>query len=208
MDNQLVDKPTLINRALVLHLGEAPVYSIDAEDDLSGSCDAAWDEAISHCFGLHDWSFARRTQKLNRLANRPENGWEYGFQLPGDRIGPPQKLLRSIHPETPLRNYILEAGNVYANEPDVWGRCKVLVDPEYWPVDWRVAFLMALGSALAKPVIEDEQLEETLRIKAFGTPSQEGTGGAFGRLIAQDRAAAPVGSSPWADDPLTSARWS
>ncbi|WP_337238175.1 hypothetical protein, partial [Salmonella enterica] len=85
--------------------------------------------------------------------------------------------------------------------PDVWGRCKVLVDPEYWPVDWRVAFLMALGSALAKPVIEDEQLEETLRIKAFGTPSQEGTGGAFGRLIAQDRAAAPVGSSPWADDP-------
>lgn len=208
MDNQLVDKPTLINRALVLHLGEQPVYSIGGEDDLSGSCDAAWDEAISHCFGIHDWSFARRTQKLNRLVSRPENGWEYGFQLPGDRIGPPQKLLRSIYPETPLRNYVLEAGNVYANEPDVWGRCKVFVDPQYWPVDWRVAFLIALGSALAKPVIEDEQLEETLRVKAFGTSSQEGTGGAFGRLIAQDRAAAPVASSPWADDPLTSARWS
>ncbi|HHV66228.1 MAG TPA: hypothetical protein GXX48_01075 [Ochrobactrum intermedium] len=207
MENQLVDKPTLINRALVLHLGESAIYSIDAEDDLSGSCDAAWDATIAHCFGLHDWTFARRTQKLDRLADRPENGWAYGFALPGDRIGPPQKLLRSIQPETPLRDYTLEAGNVYANEPSVWGRCKVLVDPEYWPIDWRVAFVIALGAALAKPVSEDGDLEQTLRVEAFGTPSQEGTGGAFGRLIAQDRAAAPMPRSPWSDDPLTSARW-
>ncbi|MDH7785079.1 hypothetical protein QBD01_001079 [Ochrobactrum sp. 19YEA23] len=207
MENQLVDKPTLINRALVLHLGESAIYSIDAEDDLSGSCDAAWDEVISHCFGLHDWSFARRTTKLVKISATPENGWEYGFELPGDRIGPPQKLLRSIRPETPLRDYDIEAGNVYANEPHVWGRCKVLVDPEYWPVDWRVAFLIALGSALAKAVNEDTETAEELRVKAFGTPSQEGTGGAFGRLIAQDRAAAPMPRSPWEFDPLTSARW-
>ncbi|MRN49806.1 hypothetical protein GJU94_08160 [Brucella sp. 10RB9214] len=77
----------------------------------------------------------------------------------------------------------------------------------YWPIDWRVAFVIALGAALAKPVSEDGDLEQTLRVEAFGTPSQEGTGGAFGRLIAQDRAAAPMPRSPWSDDPLTSARW-
>lgn len=207
MNSQTVDKPTLINRALVLHLGEDPIYSIDAEDDLSASCDAAWDQAIAHCFGIHDWTFSRRTKKLTRMADQPENGWQYGFPLPGDRVGSPQKLLRSVQPETPLRNFVLEAGNVYANEPEVWARCKVLVDPQHWSIDWQVAFVIALGSALAKPVCEDVQLQQDLAAQAFGTPSQGETGGIFGRLIAQDRAAAPLGSNLWASDPLTSARW-
>ncbi|YBV97530.1 hypothetical protein M1D80_11815 [Phyllobacteriaceae bacterium JZ32] len=204
---QTVDKATVVNWALP-KLGLAPVYTIDSETELGGTVDLIWPHVIAECFSVHDWSFCRRTVKLDRHARAPENGWRYGFDLPGDRIGEPLKVLRCAGArEEILRNYTLEGGSLYADEPYAWARCRLAVEPETWDIGFRSVFVIALASALAVPLIQDKDLADTLYAEAFGTPSQGGTGGKFGRLIAQNRASEPLGSPMLRDDPLTSARW-
>jgi len=61
---------------------------------------------------------------------------------------------------------------------------------------------------LAVPLLQDLELAAEKWAQAFGTRSEGGSGGLFGRLIAQDRAAAPLGSNILANDPLTAGRFS
>ncbi|RIY03262.1 hypothetical protein D3218_00355 [Aureimonas flava] len=205
--SQPIDKATIVNRALG-RLGQAPVFSLDGENHVTGHVDGVWDDVVAECFGLHDWSFCRRTTKLTRLAVEPGNGWSYGFALPGDRIGEPLLVLAAVAPaEHVLRDFSIEAGVLYARAANVWARCKVAVDPEAWDIGFRGAFVTALASALAVPMQSDQGLQDDLRAQAFGTPSQGGTGGQFGRLVAQNRAGSPVGSPFLRGDPLTDARW-
>lgn len=206
--DQPIDKATIVNRALT-KLGQAPTFSLDDESFTSGHIDAVWPDVVAHCFSLHDWSFCRRTARLTRLAAAPENGWAYGFELPGDRIGEPLKVLSAAgHSEAVLRDFTLEEGNLYANEPNVWARCKVAVAPAIWDTGFTAAFVLALAAALAIPLQSDPDLASQFFQEAFGTPSQGGSGGMFGRLIAQNRAGAPMASPFTRGDPLTDARWS
>lgn len=208
MPDQAIDKATIVNWALA-DLGQPANFSIDAETRLGGIVDRVWPRAVDHCFYLADWSFARRTNKLSRQAAEPENGWRYGFDLPGDRLGEPLKAMRSIvrSQGEPLRNYDIEGDTLFADEPDVWTRCKVYRDPLAWDPGFRTCFVTALAGYLAVPVLQNEDLRDTYMKAAFGTPSEGGAGGSFGRLVAQHRAGKPVGSPLLAADPLTAARW-
>lgn len=205
-DGQTIDKPTLVNRALA-EIGQPPKYSTDGETAFGQVVELVWPRVIDKCFGLHDWSFCRRTLKLARHAAKPANGWTYGFDLPGDRIGPPLKVLRSADERDVLRHYDIEAGALYAHEKDLWARCKVALSPEAWDAGFRDAFVTALAAELAVPMTQDIELRNDLRREAFGTPSEGMAGGKFGRIIAQDLAGQPVGSPLLRDDPLTSARY-
>lgn len=208
MDNQTIDKATVVNMALIGRLGMPGNYSIDGETELGGSVDVVWPLAVAQCFSLHDWNFCRRTSKLARHSAAPDNGWRYGFDLKGDRIGDPLKLLKQAgENEALLRNFTIEGGSVYANEPDVWSRDKVAVDPKYWDSGFLVGFVIVFGAYLAVPVLQDTKMRDDGLTEAFGTPSQGGGGGYFGRLLAQNRASEPVGSPLLRNDPLTDARW-
>lgn len=202
---QTIDKPTLVNWALT-EIGLPASYSTDGETSFGGQVDRVWQRVLDRCFGLHDWSFCRRTLKLVRHAAKPANGWPYGFDLPGDRIGPPLKVLCSADERDVLRHYDIEGDAVFARQKDVWARCKVALAPDAWDGGFRDAFVTALAAELAVPTMQDIELRNELRRDAFGTASEGMTGGKFGRLIAQDRAGAGVGSPLLRDDPLTAAR--
>jgi len=205
---QEMNKVSLINRALMLQLGNPAVYSIGGNDPMNAACDAAWDETLYACFSLHDWSFARRTLKLVRLADAPENGFEYGFQLPGNRLGQVLKVMSDPrNAQALVRDYTIEGDVLTCDVIDVWARVKLLVEPEHWDGAFTAAFVVALGAKLAIALTQDEELAAQKTAEAFGTPSQGGTGGLFGRLIAQDRAAEPMAVPLYWQDPLTQARW-
>ncbi|WP_062203485.1 hypothetical protein [Aureimonas sp. AU12] len=205
---QHIDKATIVNRALV-RIGQAPSFSLDDENFANGSIDGIWPDCVARCFSLHDWTFARRTRRLTRVAGENESGWPYAFDLPGDRLGPPLKILRAVFPQDAvIRDYAIEGNQLYASEPEVWARCKVDVDPAAWDAAFRSAFITALAARLAVPMQQDEGLASELEAMAFGSPAQGGTGGEFGRLIAQDRAAGPISSPLLRNDPLTEARYS
>lgn len=201
-----ITKIDIINRALV-GIGAGVVFSIDDDSDLSAQISLAWDQLVDFAFGMHDWTFCRKTFKLTRHAETPENGWQYGFDLPGNKIGDPLKLMAAAgQSPAPLRNFDLEGFSVYTCEPNVWARCRVFVDPDYWDPAFRASFVRALEGEFCIPVFQDEKLRDQKLTEAFGTPSREMTGGMFGRLIAQNRGSAPVGSPLLDDDPLTAVR--
>ena len=199
---------TLANRALS-RLGQAPTFSLDSADKRAAKIHMAWRDCLDRCFALHDWSWARRTTRLPRRAECPANGWAYGFDLPGDRIGDPLKVMHCpTGPHSPLRDFDIEGGVLYANVPDVWVRLRVEVDPAFWDPGFRSAFVVAFAAFLAVPLQQDADLEAQLFATAFGTSAQGQAGGLFGRLISQNRAGSPVGSPLLRGDPLTDARYS
>lgn len=203
-----IDKATIINWALT-DIGAGPMFSVDDDGDLAYQIENVWQAVVDRTFGMHDWTFARQTYRNTRHADRPENGWSYGFDLPGNRIGNPLKIMdQAGHSPRPLRNFTIEAGKLYCEAPETWSLVKVAVDPDTWLPEWRAAFVVALGAYLAVPVWQDKDLRADMLVEAFGTASREGTGGLFGRLMAQDKASNPIGSPQANDDPLTNARYS
>lgn len=205
MESQIT-QATLVNQALI-DLGQSPNFSIDQNTGIGGIVDIVWPGVVDETFGLHDWTFCRKTFKLNRHANAPQSGWKYAFDLPGNKVGDPLAILRDARRNDVLREYYLEGFEVHCDVAEIWARCRVLIDPRYWDPAFRAAFRKALAAELAVPVLQDIDLKNELRKEAFGTPSEGETGGKFGRLIAQNRAASPIGAPLYENDPLTTARW-
>ncbi|CDZ67633.1 Hypothetical protein NGAL_HAMBI2605_59140 [Neorhizobium galegae bv. orientalis] len=202
-----IDKATIINWALT-DIGAGPMFSIDDDSDLAEQIENTWQPVIDRTFGMHDWSFARKTFRNQRHAVTPDNGWGYGFDLPGGRIGNPLKIMDDARRRTPVRDFTIEEGKLYCDREDTWSLCKVEVDPDTWPPEWRGAFVIALGGYLAVPVWQDTDMRSDKLVEAFGTASRDGTGGLFGRLMAQDKASNPVGEPQAQEDVLTNARHS
>lgn len=204
-----IDKATIINWALT-DIGVGPMFSTDDDSDMAAQIENCWQPVVDRTFGLqHDWSHALKTFRNQRHAATPENGWRYGFDLPGNRIGNPVKIMdQAGRSPRPLRHFTIEEGKLFCDEPETWSTVKVYVDPDYWPPEWRAAFVVALGAYLCIPIWQDADLKNDMLAEAFGTPSQSGTGGMFGRLMAQDKASRPVGEPQELDNPLTNARYS
>lgn len=188
-----IDKAMIVNWALV-ELGLAPNFSIDTETKLGALVDMFWPRAEARCFGLHDWTFCRQTFSLQRQLATPNNGWTYGYDLPGGIFGPPLKLTSDARCEAPLRNFTIEGKTVFTHEPTVFARCKVALAPASWPPQFADGFATLLSSYLAIPLTQDPELKADKEAAAIGTPSTGGAGGILGRYMAQDRAAAPIGS--------------
>lgn len=201
------DEATIINSALT-EIGAGPMFSIDDDSDLAEQIQYCWRTVVDRTFGLAYWTFARKTFRNTRLAATPENGFRYGFSLPGGRIGQPLKYSSDARCRSPIRDFTLEAGQFFCDQPDTWSLCRVYVAPENWQPEWRAAFILALEGYLSVPVWQDRQMRDDLLAEAFGTPSQGGAGGVFGRLIAQDVASQPTGEPQTLDDPLSGARFS
>ncbi|WP_057465811.1 hypothetical protein [Pseudovibrio sp. POLY-S9] len=205
MVEPVIDKTAIVNWALT-EIGVGAQFSLDDDSDLSVQVRNTWQRCVEHCFSLTNWSFARRTFKLSRLADTPNNGWGYGFLLPGDKNGPPLRVLSQAgaKPRT-LRSYDIEGRAVFADIPEVWALCKIHLKPDEWDPAFRSGFVVALSGFLAVPVKQDKNLAKEFLERAFGTKSEKGGGGVLGRLADQDAASAPTGQGFLDEDPLTEA---
>lgn len=192
-------------QAAQIELGLPPRYSLDDVTDFGAAVDIQFPRCIARCFGLHDWPFCRLTDKPARLSETPVNGFRYGFQLRGDRLGPPLKTSSDPRCRQPVRDILIEGDVLYCNEALIYTRCKVKRDPRDWDDQFADIFSVALASMLAIPVKQDADLAEMLHERAFGPRRQGLTGGLFGRLIAQHVAGEPIGENLYENDPLTSA---
>lgn len=205
-DETELTKAMVVNWALV-ELGMSPTFTTDDATTLGGVVDIFWPRCEAICFGLHDWTFNRKTFLLTRQAETPVTGYAYGFDLPGGRLGEPRKFLSDPRRETPVRDTRIEANTVFADEPVLYAVCTVRVAVSAWDPMFADAFAVALAAQLAVPLLQDVEMAGDKEQLAFGDRRQAGTGGRFGRLIAQNLAAHPKGSPFLREDPLTAARW-
>ena len=201
------DEATIINYALT-DIGAGPMFSVDDDSELAETIAHVWPRVVDQAFGMHDWSFCTLTRKNIRHASVPDNGFRHGFDLPGGRIGNPLVIKDSARSRSPIRDFTIEGGKLYCDCAETWSVCKFYVDPMTWPPEWRAAFVKLLGGFLAVPVWQDTDMRDDYVSEAIGTPSQGGSGGMFGRLMAQDKASKPVGDAQSMDDPLSNARYS
>lgn len=197
MANQTIERPTLINMALN-QLGQPSrfISSNDvgsSEDPFSGDVDRAYQLCLDKCFSQHAWSFLNTRSNLSRHATQPDTGYRYRFDLPGDSLGPVNGFFVPGC-DQPIRDFCIEGVTVDCNEMYVVARYKAALEPQYWDGGFRHAFVVALAGMLAVPVNQDLEMRDYYLTQAFGTRSEQGSGGLFGRLIAQDRAQQPVGA--------------
>ena len=206
MADSVLSKEIIVNWARA-DLGLAPKFDFSDESEFGQLVAVFWPRCEARAIALHDWTFCRLTRRCTRQVATPENGWAHAHDLPGDRIGPPLKLLSDPQANIPLRNFDIEGNTVFSREPVVYARCKVRVAPEAWPAEWADAFAKLLASYFAVPLLQDTDIAAQREYEAVGRPSEGGTGGIFGRLIAQDRAGQPLGQPLTDADPLSAARW-
>ena len=82
-----IERPTktsIINAALAT-LGQEPIVSLDDETSFQSSVKfalAKFDILYREFLAEHDWNCARKTAKLNQLAESNKKGWQYCYALP------------------------------------------------------------------------------------------------------------------------------
>lgn len=213
-----VDHLKIMNNALA-RIGAGAIMAEDEDSDLAAQVVAVYFDRLDAILGMHPWTFAGKTYKLDRLSETANNdfvaadgkfmnGWRHGFALPGTRIGHPRRILDDPRrPDSPCRDFLIEGVNLYADRDSLWATVTVRADPAAWSPGFRLAVTVATAADLCVPVTHDATLAEKLRAEAEGSPSEGGRGGLIGRAMGKDAAASPAKAPLWGD-PLTLARLS
>jgi len=185
------DELDLINAALA-RLAGGVVLHLDEETSLAALTRRAYDTVTDAVLSRHRWQHLSKTAPLQRLADRPVDGYAYAYQPPADAITPPLALYADpARRDSALRDYAIEGREIHANVAALWGTFGRRLSPDQWTPALRVTMIAALAAELAVPVCDDRDMAATLRAEAFGPAQMQGTGGLFAQAIQADHAAAP-----------------
>lgn len=199
-------------------IGAGDITSFDEETELAEQVQKVYFPRLDAIFGVHFWSFAGRTFKLDGLAPIAENGydtaakvfvngWRYGFAMPGGRLSAPRRvMIDPRRPDDPFRDYAIEENAIYTDRAPLWAAFTVRADPLAWSPAFRLAVITICAADLCVPITHDRALAADLIVKGMGTPEENGRGGQLGQAIAKDISGAPI-ASPLRHDPLSDARW-
>ena len=199
-----LDPLILCNRACA-RVGLDPFQTLD--DDLPGgqSAGLVYAGLIDFLLGLYPWSWARTTRRLSRLTNvHAFAGFSYVFQLPGDRLNPPEKITTSpADPDAVVTNFVLEDDRLHANEPDLYARIAYAVPPSRWSSSFVEAATLALGAELIMAIAANEKKRDALRKDVYGSAQEQMRGGLIGVAIQADAYGSPSRRLRTERNPLT-----
>lgn len=113
-------KLALYNKAL-RHLGERKLASLSENCEPRRVLDDIWDgEAVEYCLEQGLWRFARRTVEAEYAPSiEPSFGYSRAFSLPDDWVRPMEVCLDAYF-RTPLEEYNIEAGYIYADHDTLY----------------------------------------------------------------------------------------
>jgi hypothetical protein len=203
----------IANMALTTELGEAPLQTFDDATHAGTAVKQTYARVINALLANYPWSFAKTLAPLTLLATTPQsdgrliNGWRYAYQLPADRLGAPLRAIVDPRcPDDPLKLYAIANDRLFADRAPLWVQYQARVDPSSWPAYFVDAAVACLAANLVMPISGNSGLLESKERKAWGTPEENGRGGALGAAIRSDARGNPS-PSLLARDPLTSARY-
>lgn len=189
----MVTRNDLVNRAsLRLGLGDA-----QTELPENAARYACYDGVVDDLLSRHLWRHNRRTRQLTRLNKVPDHYWKFAFQLPGDMLGDPRAAFDAASCNRPFTGWELvydESGParvLVTDEVAVWLRYCIRSPESIWPGYFQNLAVLATMAELALSEREDKGLHDTLYVKCFGTPSEQGAGGLFAQCCVKDGQSSP-----------------
>lgn len=184
-------------------IGHTPIEDFSEETIGGESCQLIYDGTLEMCLDAYPWTWAQSAVQLTKTAEVSKLGHLYVYQMPGDRIGGPQRLLDDITDEkSTVTLFALEVDRIHASVDPLYGVFKIKPDPSIWPGAFREVFVTALASRFAVAIAADKGLADSLWVEAFGNMSEQMRGGLMGAAIRADSRASPVRSLPHDQNPF------
>jgi len=134
------------SNALIL-LGDDPISSFDEEGAGSRVAKNFYETSLRAILAEYVWSFAKKKIKLNRLVEKPLNGYEYMFQIPTDHI-------RTLTVK-PITDYEIVDDKIYTDAKDLDLDYIYRVDESFFPPMFREALELYFAAKWAIPVTEN-----------------------------------------------------
>lgn len=194
----------LVNAARA-HLGCQPIASF-AETTIGGvEALALYNAKRDFLLAAYPWQFTRQLTPLSRLDGpAPDSGYAYAYQLPSDRLGPPERLHVSARDrDSTLTDFAAIGDQIHCDAETLFATIHMRLSPLGWPAAFREAARVALAADLALSIMSDRNAHEALYRVAFGTPSEQGQGGLVRLAITQDARTAPVKRINTGRNPMT-----
>jgi hypothetical protein len=195
---------SIVNRACA-RIGIDPIESF--ADEFAGTkAGQIYDALVEFSLGVYGFSWGQKMVALSRLSAVSQLGYDYVYQLPGDRLGPPLRIsddAAAVHPD--FARYTLSADQVHADAEALYALIKFKPDPALWSSSFAEAVTLALAGDLAFMFADDATTRAQFREDAFGAPQEEYRGGAMGAAIKEDARATPPRRLPQGRDPFSMA---
>ncbi len=170
----------------LLKIGEAAISSFDDDTETSSTCGALYPDFFKYCLSLHNWNFTRKKVQLARLTDVPLNEWKYAYQLPSDLL-----KLNAVYTSDgvgvePTTTYDIFYKQVYFNDAECFIDYNALITEADCP-PWFIEFLgTAFAAELSIPITNQEQIHQSMMLKAYGPPQDNGRGGLLGTCMRID----------------------
>lgn len=179
----------ICNRALLL-LGTKKVQSItgDLTDYRAQLCQELYALKREEWLTEHPWRFNMEQAQLTKDATAPVKEWANRFELPDDGItNEPYAVFNTSGVDaTPLAATARwEVFNefLHTNDTEIWIDYQIDVKEKFWPVWFQKFCIFDLASELAFPITDQQNVADNWAVRARGTPSENGQGGAFGQAM-------------------------
>jgi len=170
-------------------------------------CSRMYSLVVGNLFSRHPWSFVNVQRQLAIDADKtPDFGRTSAWRLPSNLLAGPFAVYADGDLQNPVSDYDLQGDYIHADYTRVDILYRAAPTPDIWPEYFRTLATVALMARLAKPIVDNTELQTELRIEAFGDANAEGSGGLFRDAKRLDAQTKPIKSLIQNGDPLTTAR--
>lgn len=177
---------SICSRALML-LGAGSISSFDEGTDRAQIVSVAYPGLRDALLSKYAWDFLKVKKKLTRDASNPIGQWAYSYIIPGEAIaGAPAAVFFNTQGKLAASCFEIVGRRLYTDEAEVWVD-QVEQKPESeWPAYFQQAVVYALCAEIAFAITDQAGVADHWQAKAFGSPSENGLGGAYGDAMTLD----------------------
>lgn len=195
----------ICSRALML-LGAGAISSFEDATDRAKIVKVAYPGLRDDLISKHPWRWRMRKKELTRDAVAPIGEWKYSYIIPGEAMaGAPHALFYGPTGRLGQADYEIFERRVLTNHERVLIDIVVDGSEGTWPPYFQQLVVYALCAEIAFPITDQSGLAEYWYTRAFGTPSEEGRGGAYATATTID--AQGQGNIGFQSDAFTEARF-
>lgn len=175
---------SICSRALVT-LGANPISSFN-EGDTGRICSNVYPGLRDGILSRFPWRFIMTKKSLTRDAAAPAGEWSYSYIIPGDALGLGHAVFRNSSDKISTKDFEIFGRRIYTDEETLILDYKARTSEGEWPAYFTDAMVQCICAEIAFAVTDQQNVAADWNVKAYGTPGENGMGGALGDALAAD----------------------